>query len=111
MKRIHQITAYLFIALGVVHIGFANFTNFTERSLWFVGAGLAAIFGGFLNLVFARAGGDPMIRTLCYVANFLLVAFFIVGAILTPQAQAFCGLTLVAAMAAARASMAAMAAI
>lgn len=100
MKRIHLVAAYLLIALGVVHICFANFANFTERSLWFVGAGLAAIFGGFLNIVVSRASGDAMIRTLCHVANVLLVAFFIVGVLLTPQAQAFCGLALVLGVAA-----------
>lgn len=100
MKRLHRITAYLLIALGLVHIGFANFGNFTERSLWFVGAGLAAIFGGFLNLVLTRAAGDAMIRTLCHAANVLLVAFFVVGVVLTPQLQAFCALALVLVMAA-----------
>lgn len=96
MKKTHLIASCLIIALGVAHVGFANFSNFTERSLWFVGAGLAAIFGGFLNLVFARAGDrDRTTRVLCHAANVLLAAFFIVGAILTPRPQAFCALGLV----------------
>lgn len=96
MRRAHLIAAYLLITLGLVHIGFANDGNFTERSLWFVGAGLAAIFGGFLNLAFQRAGAaDSGVRLLCHIANVLLTVFFIVGAYLVPRPQAFAALALV----------------
>ena len=97
MKLLSKIAAYLIIAIGVVHLSFAPFaySRITGNTVWFVGAGLAAIFGGFLNLIWLRSiGKDRLTYWLCLVANLLLALFFVLAAIVIPSPPPFLGVAL-----------------
>lgn len=78
MKLIHKITAYLAIALGALHLGFAaGASNFNLNVLWFTGAGLAIVFAGFLNLAFIRNRHDRLVRLFCIIADLTLTILFV----------------------------------
>ena len=53
MKILDWICAVVVLALGVVHCVFTPFAypSFSVAALWFLGAGLALIFGGMLNVL------------------------------------------------------------
>ncbi|MBA3320966.1 MAG: hypothetical protein H0T45_05905 [Pyrinomonadaceae bacterium] len=97
LNKIHLISAWLLVALGLIHIGFTPFAyrQFTHNALWFVGAGLALVFAGFLNVAAARiAGQDKVVHRLCLIANASVFALFCVALSLLREPQVFVGLLL-----------------
>ena len=85
------------IVIGTVHLSFTPFaySRITDNAVWFVGAGLAAIFNGFLNLIWLRnIGQDRLTHRLCLVANLLLALFFVLAAVVIPSPPPFLGLVL-----------------
>lgn len=63
METSHKITAYLAIALGVVHQMFAVAGGkFNLNVLWFVGSGFAIIFAGFLNLAVSEKFAERLVQ-------------------------------------------------
>lgn len=97
LKLLSKIAAYLMIALGVIHLSFTPFaySRFTDNTIWFMGAGLALIFAGFLNIVWVRnIGKDRAIYVLCLIANIILLSFFALAAFVIPSPPPFIGVTL-----------------
>ncbi len=97
LKLLSKIAAYLIIAIGVIHLSFTPFAynRFTDNTVWFIGAGLASIFAGFLNIVWVRnIGKDRAIYVLCLLANVFLMSFFVLAAFLIPSPPPFIGLSL-----------------
>ena len=97
LKLLSKIAAYLIIVTGIVHISFTPFaySRITDNMIWFVGAGLAAIFSGFLNLIWLRSiGKDRVTYWLCLVANLLLALFFVLAAVVIPSPPPFLGVVL-----------------
>jgi hypothetical protein len=84
MKRIDAVFAWIILALGVVHLCVTPFVygHFSQAAVWFAGAGLAGIFGGMLNLIRIRhANHVPGLRTFSFIANLLLLAWIVAGAV------------------------------
>ncbi len=97
LKLLSNIVACLVIALGVVHLSFSLFGRITENAVWFIGAGLAVIFGGFLNLIWLRnIGTDHITFWLCLLANLFLTLLFIFAAVVIASPPPFVGLFLLA---------------
>ena len=99
LKTVHTVCAYLINALGVLHLLFTfhDYDEFTLHALWFASAGIAIIFAGFLNLISIKlAGRDALARTLCFVSNLVLTAFFVAALWLMRQPQVFAGVLLFA---------------
>ncbi len=97
LKLLSKIAAYLIIVIGIVHLSFTPFaySRITDNTVWFVGAGLAAIFNGFLNLIWLRnIGRDRVAYWLCLVANLLLALFFVLAAVVIPSPPPFLGVVL-----------------
>lgn len=84
MKRTDAVFAWIILVLGVVHICVTPFVygRFSQGAVWFAGAGLAGIFGGMLNLIrIQHANHVPVLRTFSFVANLLLLAWILAGAV------------------------------
>lgn len=96
-RTLYKICIGLIVALGLLHVSFTSFSRFTIGAMWFLSAGLAIVFAGFLNFVLLRdAGRDRVIQTLVHLANVLITALFSVAIFLLPEPQAFFGLGLFA---------------
>lgn len=103
VKTLHTVCTLLFIALGVVHVlfTFTFATRLTQGVVWFAGAGLAAVFAGFLNVALGRgAGRDRIVRTLGHVTNALLLIFGTLAVVAVREPQAYVGIVLILVMAA-----------
>ena len=97
VRLLHKIITGLIIALGCLHIGFTpfNYSRFDMDAMWFVSAGVAIILAGFLNVAVIReAGKDPVVRTLCVIANASFALLFGVALFQLAQPQVFVGLAL-----------------
>lgn len=97
LKLLSKIAAYLIIGIGIIHLSFTPFAyrRFTDNTVWFIGAGLAAVFAGFLNIVWVRnVGKDRAIYVLCLMANLILLSFFVLAAFVIPSPPPFIGVTL-----------------
>jgi hypothetical protein len=91
--------AYLAMVLGLAHLSFTpvNYRALTLNALWFASAGLAILFGGFLNLALNRStGADRAVRGLSILANALLAVLFLMAIRVLPQPQVFLGAALFA---------------
>ncbi len=99
MKLAHKIGAYLVMVLGLAHLSFTpvNYRALTLNALWFASAGLAILFGGFLNLALNRSTGDDrVVRGLCILTNAVLTVLFVMAIRLLPEPQVFLGAALFA---------------
>jgi hypothetical protein len=102
MRTIQRICAWLLTALGAVHVLYTAVEHdaLSPDAVWFAGAGLALVFLRMLNLA-ALAADHPSARAVCRAANLLGAAFGVLAAVAVPVPQAFLGLALMAALAAA----------
>jgi hypothetical protein len=101
LSRIHKISSWLLVALGVVHTSLTPmfYGRLSPGAMWFAGAGLAMIFVGFLNIALARvAGKDRVIAMLCYVANLTTVVFGVLIVVVDNEPQVIFGLILITLM-------------
>lgn len=99
LKATHKAFAYLIVALGIVHLAFtfAAYSRFSFNALWFIGSGLAIIFAGFLNIVFAfDISGNIATKWLCFIANATSMLLFALALTLFTEPQVFIGLALFA---------------
>jgi hypothetical protein len=100
-KRLHQISVYLLITLGIVHTSLTPVFNkgFSVDAMYFASAGLAMMVIGFLNIAMSRnAGKDNVTAILCYIANVLFTVFGLLTAIVIREPQAYFGLVLILTM-------------
>jgi hypothetical protein len=101
LKTIHKTSSWLLVVLGVVHTALTPtfYGRLSPGALWFAGAGLAMIFVGFLNIIFARtAGHDRMPRILCYIANLITAAFGVLIVLVDNEPQVIFGMILISLM-------------
>lgn len=79
MKTLDQVLAALLVLLGCVHNFVAapmTYSNLTTQALWFVSAGLALWYAGFINFLRARSNnGGRLLPWLSLVTNATLLAF------------------------------------
>lgn len=94
LKRIHQISSYLLVALGVVHLLYT--TQVYERlnldAFWFIGSGVGIILAGLMNLMFLRmAGRDRVVWALCLLGNLISIGLSLLAIWLIREPQVFLG--------------------
>ena len=104
LKIADQVVAWCVVLLGAVHCGFTAkvFHPFNQQAMWVASAGLLQILLGSVNLLriqyAATAGG---VRTVCVIANAVVLAFFVALAATLPlrsNPQAVVLVALIAAM-------------
>jgi hypothetical protein len=100
LRTLYRISTYLVILLGLAHILFTipNYGwRWTLDAVWFMSAGFAIVFAGFLNLALLRgAGSDSLVRLLCLISNVLLALLFGAAITLLNQPQVYFGMLLFA---------------
>lgn len=99
MRKLHQISSYLIVALGIVHILYTTqaYDKFTLNAFWFIGSGMGVMFAGFLNLMFLRfPEKDRAGWILCLLGNLISLGLFIVGWFLIGEPQVLVGILLFA---------------
>ena len=69
MNTIINIVSAVLILFGVVHISRCFSFHINIDTLWFVGAGIAIIFAGLLNLVAIDRGGSKFTIVVAVVVN------------------------------------------
>ena len=78
MSRLYALVGWGIVALGGLHM-FTTFRLATTTPMgrvWFFGSGIAMSLAGALNLLHRRYGfGAPGLRTVCRVANIVLLVF------------------------------------
>ncbi len=99
LKPLYKISTYLVIALGIIHVLFTiqAYGRWTLNAMWFLGAGLAIVFAGFLNLILIRdKGHDHVVRLLCLIADATCFLLFGAALFLLTEPQVYVGLALFA---------------
>lgn len=99
LKTLYKISTYLIILLGIVHVLFTiqGYGRWTLNAMWFLGAGLAIIFAGFLNLILIRdKSHDTVVRLLCLIADWTCFLLFGAALFLLTEPQVYLGLALFA---------------
>src|SRR5918911_1834189 len=96
VRRLHQISTYLLISLGVVHTSLTPAFNkeFSVEAMYFASAGLAMVVTGFLNIAMRRNAEDRPTVILCRMANALFTAFGLLTAMAIREPQAYFGVVL-----------------
>jgi sulfite exporter TauE/SafE len=100
VRRLHRISTYLLIALGVVHTSLTAVFNkeFSVDAMYFASAGLAMVVIGFLNIATSRNTDDRLTMILCWVANVLFTIFGTLTALAIREPQAYFGIVLLLTM-------------
>ena len=95
----HRLCACLLAALGAVHVGVTPlvYQRLSPGSMWFVGAGLAMMFAGFLNLVLNfEPAPRRASRVLCHAANLLMLGLAALAVTVVREPQAYLAILLIA---------------
>lgn len=75
----------------------SNYEIFGVDALWFLGAELAVVLAGSLNVAPARGERDRLVRALCHATHALFAALFAAAALfILPEPQVFFGALLFA---------------
>ena len=80
MNRVRILAGWVAVMLGLVHVATTpiNYKSFSLSALWFIGAGLAIVFAGFLNLLAQPSGTAARIqRSLAPIANLAMFGLFV----------------------------------
>ncbi len=99
LKTLYKISTYLIIILGIIHVLFTihGYGRWTLNAMWFLGAGLAIVFAGFLNLILIRnKDHDCIVRLLCLIADSTCFLLFGAALFLLTEPQVYIGLVLFA---------------
>lgn len=79
MRIVDQILGWCLVLLGCVHNFVAaplTYNRLSTSALWFVSAGLALWYAGFINLLRAYAAEPTrLLRTVCILTNLSMLAF------------------------------------
>jgi hypothetical protein len=92
--RLIKIVSGLIILLGIVHISFAFSLHMNTDTLWFVGAGMAIIFSGLLNLVAIDRGGSNFSKTIALVVNIFNCGMFCFALPILNEPQVYIGIAI-----------------
>jgi len=94
MKKSHEILSWLIMLLGAIHIYFAScYGRVDEDVLWFIGAGLAIVFAGLINLIKARSD-ERIVKIVCIFTNSLMTLLFSFSLIVLQSPQVYIGIAL-----------------
>jgi hypothetical protein len=101
VRRTLWVLSVLATLLGLAHLSIAaaSFGQLSFQALWFIGAGVAIVVGGMLNLfaLLATYGGGG--RAVLGLANVALAGFFGLALTILPGPQVVVGLLLFAGLA------------
>ncbi|QEC66149.1 hypothetical protein FRZ67_02070 [Panacibacter ginsenosidivorans] len=89
-----RIISYIIILLGIVHISFAFPLHMNPETLWFVGAGMAIIFSGLLNLVAIDRGGSKFTKAIAIIVNAFNCTMFCFALRILNEPQVYVGITI-----------------
>lgn len=78
----------------MVHIGFAFPLHMNIDTLWFVGAGMAIIFAGLLNLVAIDKGGSKFTKAVAIIVNAFNCVMFCFALPILNEPQVYVGITI-----------------
>lgn len=78
----------------MVHISFAFHLHMNTDALWFVGAGMAIIFAGLLNLVAIDRGGSKFTKAVAVVVNAFNCTMFSFALPILNEPQVYVGITI-----------------
>ncbi len=97
MKTVYLTVVLLFILLFAVHIVLTPriYASLSVPAMWFAGTGLMGVFLGLLNIAYIRDGSPDGMKTVMVIAsNVVALAFFLLGALLLGEVQAWIAVTL-----------------
>ena len=95
-RKIHFGISILIIFLGSIHIYLSTcYEVFDHDTLWFIGAGVAIILSGFINLMYLK-GTSVFNHRVCLITNSIFLILFGVSLILIPDMQVYLGIALYA---------------
>ncbi len=94
MHSLIKIVSYIIVLLGIVHISFAFPLYVNTNTLWFVGAGMAIIFAGLLNLVAIDRGGSKFTKTVAILVNAFNCAMFCFALLILNEPQVYVGIAI-----------------
>lgn len=94
MHSLIKIVSCIIIVLGIVHISFAFPLHMNTDTLWFVGAGMAIIFAGLLNLVAIDRGGSKFTKGIAVITNAANCAMFCFALPILNEPQVYVGITI-----------------
>jgi hypothetical protein len=89
-----KIASYIIILLGIVHTSFAFPLHMNTDTLWFVGAGMAIVFAGLLNLVSIHQGGSQFTKGVAIIVNAFNCGMFCFALPILNEPQIYAGITI-----------------
>jgi len=92
VHRLIKIASCIIIVFGIVHISFAFPLHMNTDTLWFVGAGLAIIFSGLVNLIAIDRGGSKFSKWIALVTNSINCALFCFALLILKEPQVYVGI-------------------
>ena len=97
MNTVHKIVSALIVLLGLAHCGFTflNYSGLSMDAFWFLGAGIAIVLAGFLNVALIRVRGrDTVIWLMTLLTNLAFLLLFGLATFMLRESQVFVGLAL-----------------
>ena len=94
MHSLIRTISIIIILLGVVHISFAFPVYMNTDTLWFIGAGMAIIFSGLLNLIAIDRGGSKFTKWVAVVVNVFNFGMFCFALPILNEPQVYVGITI-----------------
>lgn len=95
MKNFKKIVPALIMIFGLIHISFAFPLNDLEiDTLLFIGAGLAIVFAGVINLLALTSSQSIVIKFVSLTCNAIMFSLFVVGTSIMMEPQIFIGIFL-----------------
>jgi hypothetical protein len=95
MKIVRKIIPALIMLLGLIHLSFAFPLNDLEiDSLLFIGAGLAIVFAGAINLFAQMSPHSMIIKVSALICNAVMFALFVIGTSILIVPVVFAGIIL-----------------
>ncbi len=83
------------ILLGLVHIGFVfPIDGFDSYQLWFIGAGIAIIFSGLLNIIAVVNCRQRWLGIISLACNAVMLGLFILALDVLKEPQVYIGISL-----------------
>ena len=94
MLNLIKIISGLIVFLGIVHISFAFPLQMNTDTLWFVGAGMAIIFSGLLNMVAIDRGGSNFSKAIALAVNLFNCGMFCFALPILNEPQVYIGIAI-----------------
>jgi hypothetical protein len=95
MKIVKKIIPALIMLFGLIHLSFAfPLNNLEIDTLLFIGAGLAIVFAGVINLIALMSTQSIVIKFASLVCNAIMFSLFVICTTIIMDVQVFAGIFL-----------------